>query len=111
VKIVSGGQTGPDRAALDVAIAVGLDHGGWRPKHRNAEDGRIDPRYQLKETPASSYVQRTEWNFRDSDGTVIFTLADQLSGGGRKTADFAAGCRKPWLHLAAHHKARTRWRS
>lgn len=73
-KIVSGGQTGADRAALDYAIAIGIPHGGWCPKGRKAEDGPIGPPYALVETPRADYLQRTEWNVRDTDGTVIFTL-------------------------------------
>ena len=59
-KIVSGGQTGADRAAQDWAIANGIEHGGWCPKGRRPEDGRIDERYRLSETPSSHYRQRTE---------------------------------------------------
>jgi hypothetical protein len=72
-KIVSGGQTGVDRAALDVALEGGLSCGGWCPRGRRAEDGPIDLRYPLKETPWDGYPQRTEWNVRDSDGTLILT--------------------------------------
>ncbi|HEV8441171.1 MAG TPA: putative molybdenum carrier protein [Methylomirabilota bacterium] len=99
-KIVSGGQTGADRAALDWAIARGLDHGGWCPKGRKAEDGTIDPRYRLTETPSDVYVQRTEWNVRDSDGTVILSLGDTLTGGSRRTAELAELLGKPCLHLS-----------
>jgi len=60
--IVSGGQTGADRAALDWAMEHGIQHGGWCPKGRKAEDRPIDARYQLKETPSADYIQRTEWN-------------------------------------------------
>jgi hypothetical protein len=59
INIVSGGQTGADRAALDFAIAHGVPHGGWCPKGRKAEDGPLDPRYRLKETPRADYLQRT----------------------------------------------------
>ena len=100
-RIVSGGQTGADRAALDFAIEHGLKHGGWCPKGRRAEDGWIPSRYELKETQTISYVQRTEWNVRDSDGTVIFTLSGGLTGGSKKTADLARKHRKPCLHLFA----------
>jgi hypothetical protein len=72
-KIVSGGQTGVDRAALDVALELGLPCGGWCPRGRRAEDGPIDPRYPLAETPWDGYPQRTEWNVRDSDGTLVLT--------------------------------------
>lgn len=70
-KLVSGGQTGVDRAALDVALALGLPCGGWCPRGRRAEDGVIPDRYPLTETPTRDYPQRTEWNVRDSDGTLI----------------------------------------
>jgi len=99
-KIVSGGQTGADRAGLDVAIRWGFPHGGWCPKGRKAEDGNIGGQYQLVETPSSNYLQRTEWNVRDSDATVIFTISSQLSGGSKRTAEFAEKHRKPWIHLA-----------
>jgi hypothetical protein len=72
-RIVSGGQTGVDRAALDVALALGVPCGGWCPGGRRAEDGPIDPRYPLAETPWDGYPQRTEWNVRDSDGTLVLT--------------------------------------
>jgi predicted Rossmann-fold nucleotide-binding protein len=80
LKIISGGQTGADRAALDFAIKHGMPHGGWCPQGRIAEDGPIDAKYQLHETPSADYVQRTEWNVRDSDGTVIFSVGKELSG-------------------------------
>lgn len=99
IKIVSGGQTGADRAALDWAIDNSIPHGGWCPKGRKAEDGEIDARYQLQESTSASYLQRTEWNVRDSTGTVIFTLRTELSGGSKKTADFAKKHKKPWIHL------------
>ena len=98
-KLVSGGQTGADRAALDWAIEHNIPHGGWCPKGRRAEDGPIDARYQLTETPSSNYVQRTEWNVRDSDATVIFTMSPELSGGSKKTEEFAKKHKKPCLHL------------
>lgn len=99
-KIISGGQTGADRAALDFAIANGIPHGGWCPQGRTAEDGAIDWRYRLKETPSPSYVQRTEWNVRDSDGTVIFSIAKELVGGSQLTCVFASQHGKPCLHLS-----------
>ena len=98
-KIVSGGQTGADRAGLDVAIRWGFPYGGWCPKGRKAEDGAIPWIYQLTETPSASYLQRTEWNVRDSDATVIFTIAATLTGGSKRTEEFAAKHRKPCLHL------------
>jgi len=106
VKIVSGGQTGADRAALDWAIEHRVDHGGWCPRGRKAEDGAIAQRYRLAETPSDSYAQRTEWNVRDSDGTVILTLAETLTGGSKKTADLARQYGKPALHLARERGGR-----
>jgi hypothetical protein len=70
-KLISGGQTGVDRAALDVALELGLSCGGYCPKGRRAEDGPLAARYPLEETPSRSYAQRTEWNVRDSDGTLV----------------------------------------
>jgi hypothetical protein len=99
-KIVSGGQTGADRAGLDVAIRWGFPNGGWCPKGRKAEDGPIGGQYLLTETPSANYLQRTEWNVRDSDATVIFTISSQLSGGSKRTAEFAEKHRKPWIHVA-----------
>lgn len=100
-KIVSGGQTGADRAALDWALQHNLECGGWCPKGRKAEDGPIDPKYPLKETPSASYLQRTEWNVRDSDATVLFSIEPTLTGGSKKTVEFARKHNKPRLHLHA----------
>jgi hypothetical protein len=99
-KIISGGQTGADRAALEFAITHGIAHGGWCPRGRLAEDGIIPARFQLSETPRSDYAQRTEWNVRDSDGTVIFSIAAALAGGSQFTAELAGLYRKPCLHLS-----------
>lgn len=98
-KLVSGGQTGADRAALDWAIEHNTPHGGWCPKGRRAEDGPIDQRYNLTETPTANYLQRTEWNVRDSEATVIFTISPELTGGSKKTAEFARKFGKPYLHV------------
>lgn len=98
-RIVSGGQTGADRAALDWAIARGIPHGGWCPRGRRAEDGPIDRRYQLEETPSRDYEQRTRWNLRDSDGTLILSRAPGLTGGSAYTARTAERLGKPCLHV------------
>jgi len=95
-RIISGGQTGVDRAALDVALALGLPCGGWCPQGRRAEDGPLDPRYPLTETPWSGYPQRTEWNVRDSDGTLILTQG-QPDRGTAYTVEVAVRLRKPYL--------------
>ena len=105
IKIISGGQTGADRAALDWALAHNVECGGWCPKGRKAEDGPIDPKYPLKETPSVSYVQRTEWNVRDSDATILFSIEPTLTGGSKKTVEFANAHKKPCLHLCAGREA------
>jgi len=81
MKIVSGGQTGVDRAALDFAIQHGYEHGGWCPHGRRAEDGVIPPIYRLRETDSLDYDERTEKNVVDSDATLIVVREAGLSGG------------------------------
>jgi hypothetical protein len=100
IAIISGGQTGADRAALDFALAHGLPHGGWCPRQRRAEDGPLAPQYLLRETPSSHYSQRTEWNLRDSDATVVFSIKPRLTGGTRLTFELAKRFGKPVLHLS-----------
>ena len=100
-KIISGGQVGADRAALDWAIANDIPHGGWCPVGRLAEDGVIDSKYNLKETPKADYLQRTEWNVRDSDATVIFSINPDLIGGSLATQKLADQHLKPSLHLSS----------
>ena len=95
-KIVSGGQTGVDRAALDAAIEQGIPHGGWCPKGRRAEDGPISAHYTLTETPLADYPQRTEWNVRDSDGTLIL-MSGPICGGTLMTIQIAKILGKPHL--------------
>lgn len=97
-KIISGGQTGVDRAALDVALELGLPCGGWCPKGRKARDGPIALRYPLQETPSDDYAQRTVWNVRDSDGTLIL-LRGQPTEGTALTIEVAEGQGKPYLVL------------
>lgn len=99
-KIVSGGQTGADRAGLDVAIRHAFPHGGWCPKGRRAEDGPIGGQYKLVETPSSNYIQCAEWNVRDTDGTVVFTLRSTLTGSSLKTMEFARKHKKPCFHIS-----------
>jgi len=98
LKVVSGGQTGVDRAALDAARAAGLPCGGWCPRGRRAEDGPIDRAYPLTETPSEAYAQRTEWNVRDSDGTLVLTRG-RPSGGTAFTITVARRQRRPFLVL------------
>jgi hypothetical protein len=95
-KIVSGGQTGVDRAALDVARELQLEHGGWCPRGRLAEDGRIPDQYLLWETVTAEYAERTELNVRDSDGTLVLTVGAPM-GGTLLTIECATQWRKPCL--------------
>jgi hypothetical protein len=96
-KIISGGQTGADRAALDVAIKLNIPHGGWIPKGRKTEDGILPDKYQLKEMPTRSYPKRTEQNILDSDGTLIISHG-KLSGGSALTRKLAKNHDRPWIH-------------
>ncbi len=97
-KIVSGGQTGVDRAAMDVALSLGIPCGGWCPQGRRAEDGTINARYPLKETPQADYPQRTDWNVRDSDGTLLLCWK-KPTGGTAYTLKCAEIRDKPTLTL------------
>ena len=97
-KIISGGQTGADQAALDVAIKMDIPHGGWIPKGRRTEKGPLPPKYLLQEMQSSSYAERTEKNVIDADGTVIFSHGD-LTGGSELTRHLARKHRRPCLHL------------
>ena len=105
-KVISGGQTGADRAGLDFAIETDLEHGGYVPRGRKAEDGRIDDRYNLFELSTSSYPARTRRNIEESDGTVIFSLNLRLSGGTKLTLDLANKLGKPVLHIYDTRKER-----
>jgi len=97
--IVSGGQTGADRAAFDFALANRLEISGFVPRNRRAEDGRISDRYpNLTETATRNYAERTELNVQHSDATLIVTHG-ALTGGSRLTKKFAVKHRKPFLHI------------
>ena len=85
-----------DRAVLDVALAAGLKVRGWCPKGRRAEDGPLDRLYPLEETPSADYAQRTEWNVRDSDGTLVL-LRDQVDPGTALTIRLANQHSRPLL--------------
>lgn len=98
-RVVSGAQTGVDRAALDVALALGIECGGWVPKGRLDEEGRIPARYPgLEETGTAEWNERTEANVRDSDGTLILSRG-RLTGGSAYTAAVATRLGRPCLHL------------
>jgi len=95
-KIISGGQTGVDRAALDVAVELEIPCGGWCPKGRRAEDGVIPDQYPLEETSSAEYPLRTGLNVQDSDGTLILTCGSPR-GGTALTIKLAQKHRKPYL--------------
>ncbi|PLX26428.1 MAG: molybdenum cofactor carrier [Ignavibacteria bacterium] len=103
--IISGGQTGVDRAALDAARSTDLTIGGWCPRGRIAEDGPLDARYPLEETPSEAYEQRTMWNVRDADATLIIAPVPELAGGTRFTRQVAEGLQKPSLVLVLDEHA------
>jgi len=96
MKIISGGQTGADRGALDAAIESGVAHGGWCPSGRRAEDGRIPDRYDLTETDSTEYPVRTERNVTDSDATLILCRG-RPSGGTELTVRLAERHARPCL--------------
>ena len=96
IKIISGGQTGVDRAALDAALESGVSVGGWCPQGRKAEDGPIAEKYPLQELPDSGYKKRTLKNVQDSDATVIIYF-ESISGGTEKTLLYCLNEKKPYL--------------
>jgi hypothetical protein len=98
-KIISGGQTGADRGALDYGLEHKIPIGGYCPKGRRAEDGLIPDIYPLIETPVKSYAYRTEKNVVHSDGTVIITGSPELSPGSKLTRWICKDKKKPFAHL------------
>ena len=100
LKIISGGQTGVDRAALDAALQFGVNCGGWCPAGRKAEDGVIPEHYPLSELSGADYINRTRKNVIDSDGTVIIYF-DTPSGGTEQTLLFCIQQKKPYLLIDA----------
>lgn len=98
MRVVSGGQTGADRGGLEAAIALGLPHGGWCPKGRRAEDGRIPRRFRLRETASAEYAVRTERNVVASDGTAVFTVG-RATGGTALTMRIARRHRRPLVRI------------
>lgn len=99
-KIVSGGQTGVDRAALDAALAVCFPCGGWAPADRMAEDGLIPDRYPLTPLSKGGYRARTRQNVDDSDGTALIYFSS-LKGGTRLTRNLCALEKKPYVLVDA----------
>lgn len=97
-KIISGGQTGADRAALDAAIRMGIPHGGWIPKGRRTEEGPLPDTYQLDEMETENYADRTEKNVVDADGTLIISRGTP-AGGTDFTRKMALKHGKQMLHI------------
>ena len=98
MKIISGGQTGADQAALDAAIALKIAYGGWLPKGRKTENGPLAPRYALRELKSARYRDRTEKNILTADGTLIFSFGP-LTGGSALTEALAIRHDRPFLHI------------
>jgi Circularly permutated YpsA SLOG family/Domain of unknown function (DUF6794) len=97
-RIISGGQTGADRAALDVAIELGIPHGGWIPKGRKTEDGVLPDKYHLKEMPTGSYPKCIKQNVIDSEGTLIISHG-KITGGSGLAWACAEKYNRPYLHV------------
>jgi len=98
-KIISGAQTGADRAGIDAAIESGIEYGGWVPEGRKAEDGIVPEKYnKLQEMTRGGYPERTEQNVIDSDGTVIFGYG-KLTTGSALTLKLAEQHEKPFRHI------------
>ena len=93
-KIISGGQTGVDRAALDVALKHGIECGGWCPAERLDEFGKIPDRYPVQELPEGGFTERTLQNVKDSDGTVVI-YPGELRGGTEQTVRFCIHLKRP----------------
>jgi len=106
IEIISGGQTGVDRGALQAALDAGLPIGGWCPAGRRAEDGRIPDRFPLQETESTDYAVRTRRNVRDADGTLILAPDESLSGGTLLTEQEARLQSKPYLVLTEEWDSR-----
>lgn len=100
--IISGGQTGADRGGLDAAIQLGVDHDGWCPKGRLAEDGVIPERYKLRETETREYKERTRRNVDWANVTIIFTAA-RMSGGSEFTYKYSLLKENPAIVVAFDH--------
>ncbi len=100
MKIISGGQTGVDRAALDAALESGIDAGGWCPEGRIAEDGVIPEKYPVQVLKNSGYRQRTKKNVNDSDGTVIIYFGYPTDGT-EQTIAFCIKEKKPYVLIDA----------
>jgi hypothetical protein len=105
-KIISGGQTGVDQAALDAAISKGIGHGGWLPAGRKTEAGPLSTRYNLVEMLSQSYRERTRKNVMEADATLIISRG-QLTGGSALTAAIAAELHKPCLHVDLKSQSRS----
>lgn len=112
-KIISGGQTGADRGGLDAAIELSIEHGGWAPLGRKAEDGTIPDKYQLQEAPSPDYRVRTEFNVRDSDMTILFVAKGGLfeDSGSYLTTRLAEAHGKFWVLYATFQDQATVVRS
>nr|CRH07543.1 conserved protein of unknown function [Candidatus Magnetococcus massalia] len=101
-KVISGGQTGVDRAALDAALYLGFPCGGWIPANRRAEDGEIAPHYPMRLMPRGGYLERNRRNVQDTSATLVL-IEEELNGGTARTVDFARELGRPCLVIALPH--------
>lgn len=107
MRIISGGQSGVDRAALDVAITLGIPHGGLVPKGRLAEDGKLPRKYKVKEMPSTDYSERTRANVDWAEATLII-FRGKLTGGTLLTWEYAKNRRRPALVIDLATESRER---
>ncbi len=98
-KIISGGQTGVDQGALDFALGMGLECGGWCPPGRQCETGRIPEKYPLKEVETVDYNERTRRNVLEADATLVITSGGRMEPGTRLTLEWARSHNRPCFHL------------
>jgi len=106
--VISGGQTGGDRGGLIAAAILGYEHGGWVPKGRLAEDGRVPDCYPMTEADTSDYPARTKLNIECSDATIVFTYEDEPTGGSKLTLTAVLKAHKPGMHMVLDPKDRTK---
>ncbi|MCX4192581.1 putative molybdenum carrier protein [Methylophaga sp. OBS1] len=100
ITVISGGQTGVDRGALDAALSLGAEIDGWCPKDGQAEDGPLDPRYVLKRHHSQGYRGRTVANVEDSDATIIIYWGEPKTGT-RETLKICLKKNKPFKLIDA----------
>jgi hypothetical protein len=105
VKIISGGQTGADRGGLIAAAILGYEHGGWVPKGRLAEDGKVPDCYPVTECESTDYRVRTKLNVQCSDATIVFSFEEVPTGGTKLTLKLVCEEKQPGMHMVLTKKS------